>query len=97
LYILFSFLKGIRKTNISVINDRKHSHSVNTVTLYENIFGLLLLFERYPCDRYEGPNGCELLRLPHFLDNRLTDGSEVVSLAFQQPFTPRNIPGTHFC
>jgi hypothetical protein len=27
-----------------------------------------------------GPYGCETSRLPHFLDNRLTDGGEVVSL-----------------
>jgi hypothetical protein len=36
-------------------------------------------------------------RLPHFLDNRLTDGVEVVSLTRQLPFTLRKIPGTHFC
>jgi hypothetical protein len=28
----------------------------------------------------EGPYICESSRLPHFLDNRLTDGGEVVSL-----------------
>jgi hypothetical protein len=33
---------------------------------------------------------------PHFLDNRLTDGGEVVSLMRRPPFTPRKIPGTHF-
>jgi hypothetical protein len=27
-----------------------------------------------------GPQGCETLRLPNFLDNSLADGSEVVSL-----------------
>jgi hypothetical protein len=27
-----------------------------------------------------GPQGCETSMLPHFLDNRLTDGSEVDSL-----------------
>jgi hypothetical protein len=43
-----------------------------------------------------GPYGCEMSRLPHFLDNRLTDG-EVVSLMHWPPFTPRKIPGTHFC
>jgi hypothetical protein len=36
-------------------------------------------------------------RLPHFLHNRLTDGGEVVSLARRPPFTPRKIPGPHFC
>jgi hypothetical protein len=39
----------------------------------------------------------ERSRLPHFLDNLLTDGSEVVSLMHRPPFTPRKIPGTHFC
>jgi hypothetical protein len=32
-----------------------------------------------------------------FLDNRLTDCGEVVSLMRRPPFTPRKIPGTHFC
>jgi hypothetical protein len=27
-----------------------------------------------------GPEGCDTSRLPHLLDNRLTDGGEVVSL-----------------
>jgi hypothetical protein len=31
------------------------------------------------------------------LDNRLTDGGKVVSLKRRLSFTPRNIPGTHFC
>jgi hypothetical protein len=44
-----------------------------------------------------GPQGCETSRLPHFLDNRLTDGSEVISLTRGPHFTPQNIPDTHFC
>jgi hypothetical protein len=32
-----------------------------------------------------GPEGCEMSMLPHFLDNRLTDGGEVVSLTRWQP------------
>jgi hypothetical protein len=44
-----------------------------------------------------GPYGCETSRLQHFLDNRLTDGGDVVSLTRGAPFTPRKIPGTHFC
>jgi hypothetical protein len=35
--------------------------------------------------------------VPHYLDNRLTDGCKVVSLTRRPPFTPRKIPGTHFC
>jgi hypothetical protein len=46
-----------------------------------------------PVTGREGPQGCGTSRLPHFLDNRLTDGSEFVS---RPPFTPRKIPGTHF-
>jgi hypothetical protein len=44
-----------------------------------------------------GPEGCEMSRLPHFLDNRLTDGGEVVSLT-RRPhlYPPRKIPGTRF-
>jgi hypothetical protein len=34
-------------------------------------------------------------RLPNFVNSRLTDGSEVVSLALRPPYTPRKIPGTH--
>jgi hypothetical protein len=32
-----------------------------------------------------------------FLDNRVTDGGEVVSPARRPPFTPLKIPGIHFC
>jgi hypothetical protein len=34
---------------------------------------------------------------PHFLDNRPTDGGEAARLTRRSPFTPRKIPGTHFC
>jgi hypothetical protein len=42
-----------------------------------------------------GPYRCEASRLPHFLDNRLTDGDDV-SLTRRPPFIPRKIPRTHF-
>jgi hypothetical protein len=44
-----------------------------------------------------GPQACEMSRIPHFVDSRLTDGGEVVSLTRRPPFTPRKIPRTHFC
>jgi hypothetical protein len=40
-----------------------------------------------------GPEGCEMLGLPHFVDNQLRDGNETDSL---RPFTPRKITGIHF-
>jgi hypothetical protein len=36
-----------------------------------------------------GPQSCEASRIPHFLDNRLTDDGEVVSLTRRPPFTPQ--------
>jgi hypothetical protein len=38
-----------------------------------------------PVTGREGPEDCEMSRLPHFLDNRLTDGSKVVSLMHRSP------------
>jgi hypothetical protein len=53
--------------------------------------------QHYPCNRPWSPQGCKMSRFPHFLDNRLTDGGEILSFMWQPPFNPRNIPGTHFC
>jgi hypothetical protein len=36
-----------------------------------------------------GPQGSETSRLPHFLENRLKDGGEIVSLTRSQPFLPQ--------
>jgi hypothetical protein len=49
-----------------------------------------------PVTGREGPKGCEKSRLPHYLNNRLADGG-VVNLKRRPLFTPRKIPGTHFC
>jgi hypothetical protein len=43
-----------------------------------------------PVRGYVGPQNSELSRLPHFLDNHLADGSEVVSLNHWLPFTPQD-------
>jgi hypothetical protein len=50
-----------------------------------------------PVTRRGGPQGCETSRLPHFLDNGVTDGGEFTSLTSRPSFVPRKIPGTHFC
>jgi hypothetical protein len=43
-----------------------------------------------------------MLRIPHYLDNRLTDGGKVVSPTHPPHFTPQKnhyfyVSGTHFC
>jgi hypothetical protein len=50
-----------------------------------------------PVTGREDPYGFETSELPYFLNNRLTDGGEVVGLTRRPPFFPRKIPGTHFC
>jgi hypothetical protein len=52
--------------------------------------------ETIPVTGRGGPQNCETSRLPHFPDNRLTDGGEVVRLTRRPPFTARKIPHTHF-
>jgi hypothetical protein len=42
-----------------------------------------------PVTGRQGPQCCERSRLPHFLDNRLTNGGEVVRITRLSPFTPR--------
>jgi hypothetical protein len=49
-----------------------------------------------PVTGRRGPYGCKTSRLPHFIDNRLTDGGEVSPTRWL-PFTPRKNSGTHFC
>jgi hypothetical protein len=44
-----------------------------------------------PVTGRKGPHNSEVSRLPHFLDNRLTDGGEVVSLTCPPPFTTTEI------
>jgi hypothetical protein len=49
-----------------------------------------------------GLQGCEMLRIPHCLDNRLTDGGKVVGPTHPPHFTPHkhyyfNVSGTYFC
>jgi hypothetical protein len=54
--------------------------------------------EAIPATGCGDPSRCETQRLSHFVDNRLTDGGEVViSLTCRPPFTPRTIPATYFC
>jgi hypothetical protein len=54
-----------------------------------------LFTEVFKFNRPWKPVRCEVLRVPHFLDRQLTDGSKVVSLTCWLPFAPSRIPGTY--
>jgi hypothetical protein len=41
-----------------------------------------------PVTGHGGPLGCETSKVPHFLDDWLTDGGEVVGRTRRPPFTP---------
>jgi hypothetical protein len=55
----------------------------------------------FPQQAVEACKGCEMLRIPHCLDNRLTDGCKVVSFMHQSRSTPQKLyfcaSGTDFC
>jgi hypothetical protein len=55
-----------------------------------------------PITGLKGLKSCQMLRIPHSLDNRHRDGGKVVSPTHQPQYTPQkhyyfNIYGTHFC
>jgi hypothetical protein len=72
-------------------------HTVHTFIYYDSEVSLAKDGKAAPATSREGPQGRETSRLPHFLDNRLTDGGNVVSLTRRPPLTSRKIPGAHFC
>jgi hypothetical protein len=57
--------------------------------------------KRIPVTGRGGLQGCEMLRIPHYLDNWLTDGGKVTSPMRRPHFTPQKYyfsdSGTHFC
>jgi hypothetical protein len=61
----------------------------NETVLYFIWFDCILLkkSKAIPVTGHGGPYGCEISRLPHFLDNRLRDGGELGC----QPYTPATL------
>jgi hypothetical protein len=62
--------------------DRRHS-------TYGNVKAI-------PATGRGGPYGCQTSRLPHFLENRLTDGDEDVSLMGRSTFTHQEVSSYSF-
>jgi hypothetical protein len=87
-------------TNITAFktDEAKPSYCLNACTkLHESLYVRVKKSKTIPVTDREGPQGCETFRVPHFLDNWLTDGGKVVSHMRRPRFTPRNLSGTHFC
>jgi hypothetical protein len=53
--------------------------------------------EAIPVAGRGGLQGCEMLRIPHCLDNQLTDGGEVGKLCVSGALSPEEFSGINFC
>jgi hypothetical protein len=81
----------VKKMNAKANENRTRAHQRNAeVVALQN--KIKKKGKAIPVTGHGGPQGCETLRVPQYLDSRLTDGGKVVS-----PLPPRKIPGTHFC
>jgi hypothetical protein len=76
---------------------RWRSESVGLIRISLSLSLYIYIYESISVTGRGVPLGCEKSRLPHILDNRLTDGGKVVTLTSRPLFTPKKIPGTHFC
>jgi hypothetical protein len=83
--ILTAVLHGYRAWYIRLINSR---HTVAEGQRQSRVSQFLFRGKKVTPSLWPtrgGPWGCETSRLPHFLDNRLTDGSEAVSHTRRPP------------
>jgi hypothetical protein len=53
---------------------------------------MMLKGKSIPLTDHGGPYGCKWSKMSHFLDNRLTDGLEVVRFTYRPAFASRKIP-----
>jgi hypothetical protein len=89
--------KFIRQQNLQKL--LVHYLTMSLSTLHsggEELMNWLKKSKVIPVTGRGGLKGCEMLRLPHFLGNRLTDGSDV-NLKRRPPFTPRKLLCIHYC
>jgi hypothetical protein len=81
--------RTIPKIDSYFLENMSHFHYKVQSVNYREVFSVVRTIRKnaIPITGREGPLGCEMSRLPHFLDNRLTDDGEVVSLMRRPPFT----------
>jgi hypothetical protein len=90
-----------RPSNRGSITDKKNNLFLTPSNQYWGPSSLLSNEYRWVTSTKLKWSGCEADHSTpskvDFLDNRLKDGSEIVSLTRRLPFTTRKIPGTYFC
>jgi hypothetical protein len=64
-------------------------HSHKYVSTPESLPYIVFLKKSIPVTGRGGLSGCEMLRIPHCLDSRLTDCGKAVSSTHQPHFTPQ--------
>jgi hypothetical protein len=99
----------LRKANLlmpSIAASIVWGQSVVIVLIWFSILSVLIrqLLNMWNITRVTGRGGlwgCEMLRIPHCLDSRLTDGGKVFSPTHRPSSTPQkhysSASGTHFC
>jgi hypothetical protein len=93
--ILFSFYTEVLKYFILTLGGLPKKIRTVSAVWYKKHFGNPATEEdikkgkAIPVTDRRGPQCFETSRLPHFLENRLTDGGEVVTLTRRPPFTPQ--------
>jgi L-fucose isomerase-like protein len=81
---LFYFYSESRKTHKYNVRENAFLNVRKLVNLATTVKG-----KAVPVTGRVGPQGFESSRFPHFLENRLTDDVEVVSLERRPPFIPQ--------
>jgi hypothetical protein len=76
---IFSELSRLRNA-INCTYPRNISHRAIGVSCEVRTSPTYIEIELFPVTGRGGLLGCEMLRIPHCVDNRLTDGGQVVSL-----------------
>jgi hypothetical protein len=74
-------------TRAAAVGSRRQTAWATARPLYTLNSTLVKTGKAIPVTDRGGPYGCETLRLPHFLDSRLTNAGEVNSLKRQPAFT----------
>jgi hypothetical protein len=75
----------------------EHFISRVSVSVYENTCPIKVKKVKLSLYRPWRPLGLREVEGPKFSDIRLVYGGKIVSLTGRPLFTPRKIPGTHFC